>query len=283
MTIHELANFSGCSIRTLHYYDKIGLLKPYSKEQNGYRKYNEDSLMRLQQIMFYKEMDLPLKTIKSIMNQPDYDRREAIKEQKELLMAKRNRLSRLIQQMEQILKGEDIMDFTIFEHNELEDVLRSRITQLDDEYLQSLIKEYGSLDDCIKSIMKNEDKVRETAIEHFGSLKKYIDSLKQAPLPKKSMGELQTKLDEIVKQIATYHNKNDVSLPEIQTLVFEWKITFQQMFQMEDITEIFRQMYHGYMENSEIIKAMDDIYGKGVTVFVGKAMEYFDTKHQNKL
>lgn len=283
MTIHELANFSGCSIRTLHYYDKIGLLKPYSKEQNGYRKYNEDSLMRLQQIMFYKEMDLPLKTIKSIMNQPDYDRREAIKEQKELLMAKRNRLSRLIQQMEQILKGEDIMDFTIFEHNELEDVLRSRITQLDDEYLQSLIKEYGSLDDCIKSIMKNEDKVRETAIEHFGSLKKYIDSLKQAPLPKKSMGELQTKLDEIVKQIATYHNKNDVSLPEIQTLVFEWKITFQQMFQMEDITEIFRQMYHGYMENSEIIKAMDDIYGKGVTVFVGKAMEYYDTKHQNKL
>jgi DNA-binding transcriptional MerR regulator len=99
MTIHELANFTGCSIRTLHYYDKIGLLKSYNKEQNGYRKYNEESLMRLQQIMFYKEMDLPLKTIKNIMNQPDFDPKEAIKEQKELLVAKQNRLTRLIQQM----------------------------------------------------------------------------------------------------------------------------------------------------------------------------------------
>jgi hypothetical protein len=52
------------------------------------------------------------------------------------------------------------MDFTIFEHNELKDVLRNRMLQLDEEYQQSLIKEYGSLDDCIKSIMKNEDKVR---------------------------------------------------------------------------------------------------------------------------
>lgn len=282
MTIHELANFTGCSVRTLHYYDKIGLLKPNSKEPNGYRKYNEDSLIRLQQIMFYKEMDLPLKIIKNIMNQPDFDRKEAIEEQMDLLMAKRNRLTRLIQQMEQILKGEDVMDFTIFEHNELEDVLRSRIMQLEDDYQQSLIKEYGSLDNCIKSIMKNEEKVRESAIEHFGSLKKYIDSLKQAPLPKKSMSELQARLDEIVKQIATYLDQNDVSLPEIQTLVSDWKITFQQMFQMEDITEIFRQMYHGYMESSEIIKAMDDIYGKGVTEFMGKAMEYHDRKHQKR-
>jgi DNA-binding transcriptional MerR regulator len=276
MTIHELANFTGCTIRTLHYYDKIGLLKPNDKDLNGYRKYNKDSLMRLQQIMFYKEMDLPLKTIKYIMNQPNFDRKEAIEEQKELLIAKRNRLSRLIQQMEQILKGDDIMDFTIFEHNELEDVLRNRMLQLDEEYQQDLIKQYGSLEDCIQSIMKNEDKVRESAIEHFGSLKKYIDSLKQAPFPKKSMAEMQARLDEIIKQIATYHSQNDVSLPEIQKLVSEWKIAFQQMIQMEDITEIFRQMYRGYKENSDIIKAMNDIYGKGVTEFIGRAMEYHD-------
>lgn len=282
MTIHELANITGCSIRTLHYYDKIGLLKPYSKENNGYRKYNDESLMRLQQIMFYKEMDLPLRTIKDIMNQPDFNRKEAIMEQKELLIAKRNRLSRLIQEMEQILKGDDIMDFTIFEHNELEDALRNRMMQLDDEYQKTLIKEYGSLEDCIKSMMKNEDKIRESAIEHFGSLRKYLDSLMQAPLPKKSMAELQARLDEIVKQIATYLDTNDVSLPEIQTLISQWKVTFQQMFQMDDITEIFRQMYHGYMESSEVIKAMDDIYGTGVTVFVGKAMEYHDSIHQKK-
>ena len=57
MTIHELANFTGISIKTLHYYDKIDLLKPYCIAPNVYRQYNEDSLKRLQQIMFYKEMD----------------------------------------------------------------------------------------------------------------------------------------------------------------------------------------------------------------------------------
>jgi hypothetical protein len=66
------------------------------------------------------------------------------------------------------------------------------------------------------------------------------------------MVELQARLDENIKQIATYLDTNDVSLPEIQALVSDWKHTFQQMFQMEDITEIFRQMYHGYMERSEI-------------------------------
>lgn len=278
MTIHELANFTGSSIRTLHYYDKIGLLKPCSLEQNGYRKYNEDSLMQLQQIMFYKEMDISLKTIKNIMNQPDYDRKEAIKEQKELLIAKRNRLTRLIEQMEQILKGEDTLDFSIFEHNELEEVLRNRIMLLDQDYQQALINEYGSLDECIKSMMTNEDKIKESAIEHYGSVKKYLEVLQQAPISKVGMGKLQAKLDSIIKQIASYKENNDVSLLEIQKLVTEWKITFQEICQMEDITEIFRKIYHGYMESAEIIKAMDKIYGEGSTVFVGKAMEYYDTK-----
>ncbi len=279
MTIHELANFTGCSIRALHYYDKIGLLKPHHTEKNGYRVYNEDSLLQLQQIMFYKEMDLPLKEIKNIMNQPDYDRKEAITEQKELLLAKRNRLNRVINQMELILKGDDTLDFSIFEHNEIEEVLRNRMMQLDHEYQQALIKEYGSLDECIKHMMKNESTIKESAIEHFGSVKKYLETLKQAPIPKKDMAIFQTKLDHTLKQIVSYKESDDVSLPEIQTMVAEWKTTFQTISQMDDITEIFHTIYHGYMESPEVIKAMDNIYGEGSTVFVGKAMEYYDTSH----
>jgi DNA-binding transcriptional MerR regulator len=89
MTIHELANFSGISVRMLHYYDRIDLLKPCCVEQNGYRKYNEGSIRRLQQIMFYKEIDIPLKKIKDIMNQPGFDQRAAIRDQKDILIAKR--------------------------------------------------------------------------------------------------------------------------------------------------------------------------------------------------
>ncbi len=281
MTIHELANFSGVSIRALHYYDKIGLLKPCSKEPNGYRKYNEDSLMQLQQIMFYKEMDLSLKTIKNIMNQPGYDRKEAIQEQKELLLAKRNRLTRLIEQMDQILKGEDTLDFSIFEHNELEEVFRSRLSLLDEEYKQALINEHGSLENYIKFMMEHEAGIRASAIEYYGSVANYIEALRKTPpLPREGMGKLQAKLDATVKLIAAHKETGDVTLPELQTLVAEWKSTFRELCQMEDISDMFQMIYHGYMENSDIIRAMDNIYGEGSTVFVGKAMEYYDTRKQ---
>jgi DNA-binding transcriptional MerR regulator len=225
--------------------------------------------------MFYKEMDLPLKKIKNIMNQPGFDRKEAIRDQKELLTAKRNRLTKLIELMGQILEGNNTMDFSVFEHNELEEVFRNRIMLLDADYQQALIDEYGSVEKFIESIMKNEDKIKESAKEYYGNFEKYIESLKQSPLPKEGMGKLQVKLDGILKHIAAYKGE-EVSLPEVQKLVEEWKKTAQKIFQMEDISEIFRQLYHGYMTNNEIIKAMDEIYGDGSIVFVGKAMEYND-------
>ncbi len=275
MTIHELANFSGTSIRALHYYDKLDLLKPCCIEHNGYRKYNEDSLSRLQQIMFYKEMDLPLKKIKNIMNQPGFDQKIAIRDQKELLTAKRNRLTKLIELMEQILEGNNTMDFSVFEHNELEEVFRSRIMQLDADYQQSLVDRYGSLEACIEYMMEHEENIKDSATKYYGSFEKYIESLKQAPFPKEGMGKLQLKLDGIIKQIVAYKGE-EVSNSEVQKLVNEWKETAQKIFQMEDISEIFRRIYHGYMESKEVIKVMDEIYGDGSIVFVGKAMEYND-------
>ena len=278
MTIHELANFSGISVRTLHYYDKINLLKPCCIEQNGYRKYNDDSLTRLQQIMFYKEMDLPLKKIKDITNQPSFDQMAAIKDQKDFLVAKRNRLTKLIEQMEQILEGNNTMDFKVFEHNELEEVFRSRITQLiqvDEYYQQALINQYGSIDACIASMMENEAKIKESAIEHYGSFVKYLEVLKNEPLPEKGMGELQAKLDGIVKEITSYKGQ-DVSNPEVQKLVDEWKETFKKISKMDDISEAFRRIYNAYMTSQAVIEMMDEIYGDGSIVFVGKAMEYND-------
>jgi len=279
MTIHELADFSGISVRTLHYYDKIELLKPFCVEQNGYRKYNEDSLRRLQQIMFYKEMDLPLKEIRNILNHPDFDQMEAIRDQKDLLTAKRNRLTRLIELMERILKGDNAMDFTAFEHNELEEVYRSRIMQLEPEYQQEFINLYGSIDAFIERTTKNKARIEESAIKHYGSVDKYIESLKQMPFPKEGMGKLQLKLDGVIKQIADCKGE-EVSSPGVQKFVEEWKETLKMMLEKYDSADKFPQqfqhIYHTYIENKDIIKVMDGIYGEGSAAFVGKAMEYND-------
>ena len=119
LQIKEFAELTGVSVRTLHYYDEIGLLKPsYVDEQNGYRFYDENSLERMQEILFYRELDFPLKSIVEILASPNYDKRKALAEQKRLLTLKKDRLERLIAALEQAEKGEITM--SAFENSEYE-------------------------------------------------------------------------------------------------------------------------------------------------------------------
>ncbi len=95
MHINEFAKLTGVTVRTLHYYDEICLLKPaFVDEQNGYRFYDENSLQRMQEILFYRELDFELKSILQILSSPNYDKSKALKEQKKMLMLKKERLVR---------------------------------------------------------------------------------------------------------------------------------------------------------------------------------------------
>ena len=119
MQIKEFAKFTGVSVRTLHYYDEIGLLTPaYVDRSTGYRYYDEDSLLRMQQILFYRELDFSLKSIADLLSSPDYDKQQALKEQKQLLTLKKQRLERLICAIDAASKGENIMD--AFDNSEFE-------------------------------------------------------------------------------------------------------------------------------------------------------------------
>ena len=119
LQIKEFAELTGVSVRTLHYYDEIGLLKPsFVDEQNGYRFYNEASLERMQEILFYRELDFPLKSIAEILASPNYDKQKALVEQKRLLTLKKDRLERLIAALEQAEKGEITM--SAFDNSEYE-------------------------------------------------------------------------------------------------------------------------------------------------------------------
>ena len=119
LQIREFAELTGVSVRTLHYYDEIGLLKPsYVDEKNGYRFYDETSLERMQEILFYRELDFPLKSIAEILASPNYDKQKALAQQKRLLTIKKNRLERLIAALEQAEKGEITM--SVFDNSEYE-------------------------------------------------------------------------------------------------------------------------------------------------------------------
>ncbi len=110
MQIKEFAEFTGVSVRTLHYYDEIGLLKPACVDNfTGYRYYDENSHLRMQEILFYRELDFSLKSIGEILSSPYYDKNKALKEQKHLLTLKKERLEKLISAIDGAVKGENVM------------------------------------------------------------------------------------------------------------------------------------------------------------------------------
>ena len=124
MHIKEFADYTGVSVRTLHYYDEIDLLKPATVDKdNGYRYYNEKSAERMFEIIFLREMDFSLKSIKDILSSPNYNKNEAFRKQKELLLLKKSRLDRLISALEKAEKGE--FDMKSLSNNEYENAKNS--------------------------------------------------------------------------------------------------------------------------------------------------------------
>lgn len=120
-TVHEVSQISGVSVRTLHHYDAIGLLRPTAVTEAGYRLYDDTALARLQSILLFRELAFPLKEIKQIMDDPQFDQATALEQQIRLLELQQERLSRLIGLARETMKtGVTHMDFTAFDNSKLE-------------------------------------------------------------------------------------------------------------------------------------------------------------------
>ncbi|MGM8216124.1 MerR family transcriptional regulator [Bacillaceae bacterium W0354] len=101
--VNEVAKLSGVSVRTLHHYDQIGLLKPSFVADNGYRYYDDQSIARLQQILFFKELGFKLQRIREIMSSEDFDQKDALIRHRELLKLKKHRLEKIIRTVNQTI------------------------------------------------------------------------------------------------------------------------------------------------------------------------------------
>lgn len=157
MHIREFAELTGVSVRTLHYYDEIGLLKPaFVDERNGYRDYDEKTLERMIEILFYRELDFPLKIILGILSSPEYDKAAAIRKQKELLMLKKERLERLITALDKAEKGEIPMN--AFNNNEYETARR--------QYADEAKQKWGGTE----AFKESEQKTADYSAEKWGKV-----------------------------------------------------------------------------------------------------------------
>ena len=122
MKINEVAKITGVTVRTLHYYDQIGLLKPSRITEAGYRLYDQEALTALQQILFFRELDFSLQEIREITGRPGYDRREALEKHRDMLLKKKKRIEGLIGLVDRTLKGKNDMSFLEFDKTEIEEM-----------------------------------------------------------------------------------------------------------------------------------------------------------------
>ena len=130
-TIKEIADLAGVTTRTLRYYDQIGLIKPLEIGENGYRYYDHGKLLQLQQIMFFRELDLPLKEIQYILSRPDFQLLPALENHRKALQKQINRIKKLLETVENTilsLEGEINMSeknlFNGFDESQYEEEAR---------------------------------------------------------------------------------------------------------------------------------------------------------------
>lgn len=119
-TVKEVAKISGVSVRTLHHYDAIGLLKPASVTDAGYRLYDDTALERLQSILLFRQLQFPLKEIKEILDAPDFDPEKALEQQITLLRLQKEHLEELIDFAQKIQQGGNLMDFKAFDTTKID-------------------------------------------------------------------------------------------------------------------------------------------------------------------
>ncbi len=146
MQIKEFAQLTGVSVRTLHYYDEIGLLKPSEVDaQTGYRFYDENAFERMQEILFYRELDFSLKTIAEILSSPDYDKQQALSRQRKLLLAKKERLEQLIVTLDSVEEGMGFMK------------TKNEYEALKNQYAEEAKQRWGNTDAYQESESRNTD------------------------------------------------------------------------------------------------------------------------------
>jgi len=134
-TVQQVSKLTGISVRTLHHYDNIGLLKPTKTTEAGYRLYDDEALRKLQTILLFRELEFPLKQIRDLLENPAFDARQALKDQIRLLELRAEQLDRLISHARQIQQtGVIPMDFTAFDHSK------------QDAYAAEAKKRWGSTD-----------------------------------------------------------------------------------------------------------------------------------------
>ena len=271
-TVKEVSELTGISIRTLRYYDEIGLLKPAKLTEAGYRLYDKKALEKLRQIMFFRELDISLSDIRKIMDNPKFDKREILETQKFLLEMKRNRLNGMIELISDVLKGEDKMNFEAFNNDDIQKIVNHSLEVMSEEDKKVIVEKYGDIDKFKENVVENlkDEKVGEHLIKIYGSKEKAVEASLQATGDRAEFSKQQNEIDIIYKQFAcAMENSNEnIAMEAVAKLAENYK----SLFRMDNARALLLDVAKDYLNNSQMEEATDRQYGKGITKYIGSAI-----------
>ena len=280
-TVKEISDLTGISVRTLHYYDEIGLLKPTEKSDAGYRLYDDKALETLQQILFFREFDISLKEIKAVLDNPALERNQILQVQRKMLVTKKERMERLIASIDDILKGENKMDFTIFTKTEVEEMFQTMLEHIPENMRNIAIKEFGSIEQWKKHYMEvvsSEEMQKGYAkgVEWYGGKDKFL-SVARTPVSKEVAESYNKRIEAILQKLIAKQNC-DIDSFEVKELVGEYGFVMKQLAQIKE-EKGFMMAQAQYYRNEQIKPMIDEKYGEGASDFFAQAIEnYYKVK-----
>ena len=280
-TVKEISDLTGISVRTLHYYDEIGLLKPIEKSDAGYRLYDDKALETLQQILFFREFDISLKEIKAVLDNPALERNQILQVQRKMLVTKKERMERLIASIDDILKGENKMDFTIFTKTEVEEMFQTMLEHMPENMRNIAIKEFGSIEQWKKHYMEvvsSEEMQKGYAkvVEWYGGKDKFL-SVARTPVSKEVAESYNKRIEAILQKLIAKQNC-DIDSFEVKELVGEYGFVMKQLAQIKE-EKGFMMAQTQYYRNEQIKPMIDEKYGEGASDFFAQAIEnYYKVK-----
>lgn len=277
MTVKEIAELTHISARTLHYYDEIGLLEPTAKSEAGYRLYDDKALETLQQILFFREFDIPLKEIKALMNSPVFDRNQILQMQRKMLVAKKERVERLIASIDDILRGENRMDFSVFTKQETEEMFQTMVERMPEQIKDMAVSEFGSIEEWRKhylGVMASE-KMQENyakVIEWYGSKDAFLEAAGH-PVSREVAESFGKRVDSILRKLLERKELPRDSF-EFKEPVAEYGFVMKMLYQIKDEKPLMQSVAQSYRDPL-MRKKTDETYGDGAAEFFAEAIESF--------
>jgi DNA-binding transcriptional MerR regulator len=241
-TVQQLARMAKVSVRTLHHYDQIGLLSPGARSAAGYRQYGEAELLRLQQILFFKELDVPLAEIGRILDDPQFDPVQALRRHRQMLEAQAERLAVLLNTVDRTLARITEETMTLSDEELYEGFTQEQIQR----YTHEVNEKYDP-----QLVAESNRRVRKMSKEQWQAIKGEGDALTR--LMASLMGS----------------PAGDVRVQAVVKRHHAWIENFYPC-----PAEIYRGLGHLYTENDEF-RANYDKYAPGLADFMKEAMEYF--------